>query len=55
MAWGDILRWCVENVPGEFPYASGHPFQKSRKSFRMFAGEGGPELTSVFIMSADTC
>ncbi|MBD09289.1 MAG: methylmalonyl-CoA mutase, partial [Flavobacteriaceae bacterium] len=30
-AWGDILRWCLqENVPGEFPYASGlYPFKRT--------------------------
>ena len=30
-AWGDILKWCLqENVPGEFPYASGlYPFKRT--------------------------
>ena len=29
-AWGDILRWTLqENVPGEFPFASGlYPFKR---------------------------
>ena len=29
-AWGDILKWCLqENVPGEFPFASGlYPFKR---------------------------
>lgn len=48
-AWGDILRWCLqENVPGEFPYASGlYPFKRTGEDpTRMFAGEGGPERTN---------
>lgn len=48
-AWGDILRWCLqENVPGEFPFASGlYPFKRSGEDpARMFAGEGGPERTN---------
>jgi methylmalonyl-CoA mutase len=48
-AWGDILRWCLqENVPGEFPYASGlYPFKRvGEDPSRMFAGEGGPERTN---------
>ena len=48
-AWGDILRWnLMENVPGEFPYASGvFPFKRtSEDPTRMFAGEGGPERTN---------
>jgi methylmalonyl-CoA mutase len=48
-AWGDILRWCLqENVPGEFPYASGlYPFKRTGEDpARMFAGEGGPERTN---------
>src|SRR5690606_38810144 len=43
-AWGDILRWCLqENVPGEFPYTSGlYPFKREGEDpSRMFAGEGG--------------
>jgi methylmalonyl-CoA mutase len=48
-AWGDILRWVLqENVPGEFPYASGlYPFKRTGEDpTRMFAGEGGPERTN---------
>ena len=48
-AWGDILEWCLqENVPGEFPYASGlYPFKRTGEDpSRMFAGEGGPERTN---------
>ena len=48
-AWGDILRWCLqENVPGEFPYTSGlYPFKRTGEDpARMFAGEGGPERTN---------
>ncbi|QKX05867.1 methylmalonyl-CoA mutase family protein [Aquimarina sp. TRL1] len=48
-AWGDILRWCLqENVPGEFPFASGlYPFKRTGEDpTRMFAGEGGPERTN---------
>ena len=48
-AWGDILRWCLqENVPGEFPFASGlYPFKRDGEDpSRMFAGEGGPERTN---------
>jgi len=48
-AWGDILIWCLqENVPGEFPYASGlYPFKRTGEDpSRMFAGEGGPERTN---------
>jgi len=48
-AWGDILNWCLqENVPGEFPYASGlYPFKRTGEDpARMFAGEGGPERTN---------
>lgn len=48
-AWGDILRWTLqENVPGEFPYASGlYPFKRTGEDpARMFAGEGGPERTN---------
>ncbi|TGV03042.1 methylmalonyl-CoA mutase family protein [Flavivirga rizhaonensis] len=48
-AWGDILRWCLqENVPGEFPFASGlYPFKRTGEDpARMFAGEGGPERTN---------
>ncbi|HEX9825640.1 MAG TPA: methylmalonyl-CoA mutase family protein, partial [Flavobacteriaceae bacterium] len=48
-AWGDILRWMLqENVPGEFPYASGlYPFKRMGEDpARMFAGEGGPERTN---------
>ena len=47
--WGEILRWSLrENVPGEFPYASGvFPFKRtSEDPTRMFAGEGGPERTN---------
>ena len=48
-AWGDILRWCLqENVPGSFPYTSGlYPFKRQGEDpTRMFAGEGGPERTN---------
>lgn len=48
-AWGDILNWCLqENVPGEFPFASGlYPFKREGEDpSRMFAGEGGPERTN---------
>ncbi|MGD9201465.1 MAG: methylmalonyl-CoA mutase family protein, partial [Chitinispirillia bacterium] len=47
--WGDILKWNLrENVPGEFPFASGvFPFKReSEDPTRMFAGEGGPERTN---------
>nr|WP_315256980.1 methylmalonyl-CoA mutase family protein [uncultured Flavobacterium sp.] len=48
-AWGDVLRWCLqENVPGEFPFASGlYPFKRDGEDpSRMFAGEGGAERTN---------
>ena len=48
-AWGDILKWCLqENVPGEFPFTSGlYPFKREGEDpSRMFAGEGGPERTN---------
>ncbi len=48
-AWGDVLKWSLqENVPGEFPYASGlYPFKRTGEDpTRMFAGEGGPERTN---------
>jgi len=48
-AWGDILNWVFqENVPGEFPFASGlYPFKREGEDpARMFAGEGGPERTN---------
>jgi methylmalonyl-CoA mutase len=48
-AWGDILCWNLqENVPGEFPFASGlYPFKREGEDpSRMFAGEGGPERTN---------
>src|SRR5690606_32369957 len=48
-AWGDILRWCLqENVPGEFPFTAGlYPFRRAGEDpTRMFAGEGGPERTN---------
>ena len=48
-AWGDILRWCLqENVPGEFPFTAGlYPFKRAGEDpSRMFAGEGGPERTN---------
>ena len=48
-AWGDILRWVLqENVPGEFPFASGlYPFKRlGEDPARMFAGEGSPERTN---------
>ncbi len=48
-AWGDILKWNLqENVPGEFPFASGlYPFKRTGEDpARMFAGEGGPERTN---------
>ena len=48
-AWGDLLQWSLqENVPGEFPYASGlYPFKRTGEDpTRMFAGEGGPERTN---------
>lgn len=48
-AWGDILKWNLqENVPGEFPFASGlYPFKREGEDpSRMFVGEGGPERTN---------
>jgi len=48
-AWGDLLKWILkENVPGEFPYASGlYPFKRTGEDpTRMFAGEGTPERTN---------
>lgn len=48
-SWGDLLKWSLlENVPGEFPYASGiYPFKREGEDpTRMFAGEGGPERTN---------
>lgn len=48
-AWGEILSWSLqENVPGEFPFASGlYPFKRTGEDpTRMFAGEGGPERTN---------
>ncbi|MFD0991331.1 methylmalonyl-CoA mutase family protein [Mariniflexile jejuense] len=48
-AWGDILNWVLqENVPGEFPFASGlYPFKRTGEDpARMFAGEGAPERTN---------
>ncbi len=48
-SWGEILSWSLtENVPGEFPYASGiYPFKREGEDpTRMFAGEGGPERTN---------
>ena len=48
-AWGDLLQWNLqENVPGEFPFASGlYPFKRTGEDpTRMFAGEGGPERTN---------
>ena len=48
-AWGDVLFWNLqENVPGEFPFASGlYPFKRMGEDpARMFAGEGGPERTN---------
>jgi methylmalonyl-CoA mutase len=48
-AWGDILKWLLtENLPGEFPYASGvFPLKREGEDpTRMFAGEGGPERTN---------
>ncbi|RAR70864.1 methylmalonyl-CoA mutase family protein [Flavobacterium aciduliphilum] len=48
-AWGDILKWNLqENVPGEFPFASGlYPFKREGEDpTRMFAGEGGAERTN---------
>ncbi len=48
-AWGDILTWLLtENLPGEFPYASGvFPLKREGEDpTRMFAGEGGPERTN---------
>jgi isobutyryl-CoA mutase len=47
--WGEILKWVLmENVPGEFPYASGvFPFKREGEDpTRMFAGEGAPERTN---------
>ena len=47
--WGDILKWVLrENVPGEFPFASGvFPFKREGEDpTRQFAGEGGPERTN---------
>ena len=48
-AWGDILKWNLqENVPGEFPFASGlYPFKREGKTQRVCSqGEGGPERTN---------
>ena len=48
-SWADILRWSLqENVPGEYPFASGlFPFKRQGEDpSRMFAGEGGPERTN---------
>ncbi|NOY36933.1 MAG: methylmalonyl-CoA mutase family protein [Chlorobi bacterium] len=48
-SWEDRIRWTLkENVPGEFPYASGvFPFKREQEDpTRMFAGEGGPERTN---------
>ena len=48
-SWGDIIKWNLkENVPGEFPYASGvFPFKREGEDpTRMFAGEGAPERTN---------
>lgn len=48
-SWGDILKWSLkENVPGEFPFASGvFSFKREQEDpTRMFAGEGGPERTN---------
>jgi len=48
-AWGEILKWVLkENVPGEFPFASGvfHFKREGEDPTRMFAGEGGPERTN---------
>jgi methylmalonyl-CoA mutase len=47
--WGEVLSWLLrENVPGEFPYASGvFPLKRQGEDpARMFAGEGGPERTN---------
>lgn len=47
--WGDRLKWALrENVPGEFPFASGvFPFKREGEDpARQFAGEGGPERTN---------
>ncbi len=47
--WGDVLEWLLtENVPGEFPFASGvFPLKREGEDpARMFAGEGGPERTN---------
>ncbi len=49
LAWGEILKWVLkENVPGEFPFASGvfHFKREGEDPTRMFAGEGGPERTN---------
>jgi methylmalonyl-CoA mutase len=46
---GRYLKWNLqENVPGEFPFASGlYPFKREGEDpSRMFAGEGGPERTN---------
>ncbi|MGB1019374.1 MAG: methylmalonyl-CoA mutase family protein, partial [Chitinophagales bacterium] len=48
-SWADTLRWNLqENVPGEYPFASGlFPFKRQGEDpSRMFAGEGGPERTN---------
>jgi methylmalonyl-CoA mutase len=48
-SWGDIVKWSLkENVPGDFPYASGvFPFKREGEDpTRMFAGEGAPERTN---------
>ena len=47
--WGDLVRFFrSENVPGVFPFTAGvFPFRRTGEDpTRMFAGQGGPELTN---------
>jgi methylmalonyl-CoA mutase len=52
-AWGDILKWTLqENVPGEFPYASGlYPFKRTEEDPTRILQEkvGQREPIAVFI------
>jgi methylmalonyl-CoA mutase len=47
-AWGDILRWCLqENVPGEFPFTAGlYPFKRGRRSSNVcWKADGNAQLS----------
>jgi methylmalonyl-CoA mutase len=52
-AWGDILRWCLqENVPGEYPFTAGlYPFKRAEKILLVClqVREDQKEQTNVFI------